>query len=237
MEQARENLILHTGLSQGSFYEVALGRQRTLTFIVWWKKRPADYLIPFTQYVHQIKWKGSRKIQKWRYSPLSVLVGLTSRLLKLCIATMGTLTFLHWPHNPQESIYYLSHPLVHQYLNWRSWVSRGSTLPQQTCYPAYYWHVNSKEEIFFWQWRVTKNCTSKVIRAVRKQLLYWEGVCSRALMCTACPGISFSCCIDSSRLLSIWNSGHSIHSSYPWFSLESEGPPHSCSISFSSHHD
>ena len=35
VEQVRENLILHTGLSQGSFYEVALGRNRTLTFIDW----------------------------------------------------------------------------------------------------------------------------------------------------------------------------------------------------------
>ena len=48
MEQVRENLILHTGLSQGSFYEVAY-----IHCLV--KKRPADYLIPFTQYVHQIK--------------------------------------------------------------------------------------------------------------------------------------------------------------------------------------
>ena len=79
---------------------------------------------------------------------LSILVGLTSRLLKLCIATVWTLTFLHWPHNPQESMYYLSHPLVHQYLNWRSWVSRGSTLPQQTRYCACYWNVNSKERFF-----------------------------------------------------------------------------------------
>lgn len=168
---------------------------------------------------------------------LSVLVGLTCRLLKLCIATVGTLTFLHWPHNPQESMYYLSHPLVHQYLNWRSWVSRGSTLPQQTRYCACYWHVNSKERFFSDNEEWLEIAPLRSLELSESSCYTGRGFFSGALMYTACPGISFSCCIDSSRLLSIWNIGHSIHSSYPWFSLESEGPPHSCSISFSSHHD